>query len=283
MLIPRVLTTLAALPALIVLLRWGSLTLVSLFMGLVTLVGLWEYGRLVRSGGGYALKAVGAALALGIVFVAYAGNTSVLFGRAFPLVNVVFGLASVSAILWMIFVLFSSPGGSAICSHPLSLVVGPAVLGLLLSHVVLLMASERGRTWILLLLVIVWLGDTGAYVFGKWLGRHPLYAAVSPKKTVEGSLGGLACSVAGGVVANMFFLQVLSLPHCLILSFCLGVLGQLGDLFESLVKRSVGEKDSGRLLPGHGGLLDRIDSLLFAAPFLYYYTLIMLPGRGVAP
>jgi phosphatidate cytidylyltransferase len=176
----------------------------------------------------------------------------------------------------MLFLLFRSSGKWPQSSHSLSLIFGPAVVSLLLSHAILLRSLPRGSAWIFFLLLLVWVGDTGAYVFGRAFGRHALYPEVSPKKTIEGSLGGLTCSLGAGLFANAAFLRLLTIQECVVLSLSVGILGQLGDLFESLVKRSVGQKDSGRLLPGHGGLLDRIDSLLFAAPCAYYYTLLVV-------
>lgn len=123
--------------------------------------------------------------------------------------------------------------------------------------------------WLLLPMFVIFAGDTGAYFAGRAFGRHRLAPIVSPKKTWEGAIGGLFASVAGGYLAWW----VLPLPeamtavHVLILSIPAAILGQVGDLCESLVKRSVGVKDSGKILYGHGGILDRVDALVFAAPW----------------
>jgi phosphatidate cytidylyltransferase len=145
-------------------------------------------------------------------------------------------------------------------------------LPLLLGYMVLLRNQPYGMQWLFLVMVIVMSGDSAAYYLGTSFGRHKLYPAVSPNKSVEGALGGIAGSMAGALVAKLTFFPALSLGHCLAAAVGLGLLGQLGDLFESLLKRSCGVKDSGTIFPGHGGILDRLDSLLFAVPAAYFYA-----------
>jgi len=142
---------------------------------------------------------------------------------------------------------------------------------LLLGHLVLLRALPFGREWIYLVLVIVMASDTGAYFSGISLGRHKLYPAISPNKSVEGAIGGLLGALAGAFIARYTFFPALGTTDCLLLGLGLGAMSQLGDLFESMLKRACGVKDSGALFPGHGGILDRLDSLLFAFPLAFYY------------
>ena len=132
----------------------------------------------------------------------------------------------------------------------------------------------HGGDAVLLVLVVAWVSDTGAYFAGRFLGKRKLYEAVSPKKTWAGALGGLAGSLAGAIVLKLVSASWLSWRDVVLVAIPGGVLGQLGDLAESLLKRSVGVKDSGALLPGHGGLLDRIDAVLFIAPYTYAYLLV---------
>lgn len=132
-----------------------------------------------------------------------------------------------------------------------------------------------GPGFILLSLMLSWLSDTGAYFAGRFLGKHKLYEAVSPKKTVEGAFGGLGGSIVGALLAVFFYLKSLPLVHGLLLAVIAGGLGQAGDLGESLFKRSVGVKDSGGIVPGHGGILDRIDALLVTGAFSYLYILFV--------
>lgn len=124
------------------------------------------------------------------------------------------------------------------------------------------------------LLAAVWMFDTASYFTGMSLGKHPFFPAVSPKKTVEGFLGGFAGILALGAVTSLF--SGFSLTHLLMISFLAGIAGQCGDLAESIMKRDMGIKDSSDLLPGHGGILDRFDSLFFAAPAVYCYLILFL-------
>lgn len=130
--------------------------------------------------------------------------------------------------------------------------------------------AVQPEPWILVVLGVVWSGDTGAYFAGRALGRHKLHPKVSPKKTVEGAIGGLIASVGGGFL--LVALLDLPLPPWKTALFSLfgGALAQLGDLGESLVKRACGVKDSGTILPGHGGMLDRVDGVIFAFPFFWW-------------
>lgn len=149
---------------------------------------------------------------------------------------------------------------------------------LLLVHLSLLHGVTYGRQWVFLVLLIVMAGDTCAYFTGVSFGRRKLYPAVSPNKSIEGAAGGLAGSIVGALVAKLTFFPALAGLDCIALGVGLGVAGQLGDLFESLLKRSFQVKDSGTLIPGHGGILDRLDSLLFAFPLAYYYSRTLFSG-----
>jgi phosphatidate cytidylyltransferase len=122
--------------------------------------------------------------------------------------------------------------------------------------------------------MLSWFSDTGGYFAGRFLGKSKLYEAVSPKKTRAGAVGGLLGSVLGAVWASLHFLKgKFPLEHAIPLAIVAGALGQAGDLAESLLKRSVGVKDSGGILPGHGGILDRIDALMFTAASVFLYLL----------
>jgi phosphatidate cytidylyltransferase len=122
----------------------------------------------------------------------------------------------------------------------------------------------------------VFIGDTGAYYLGSYFGQHKLCPAVSPNKTIEGSLGGLAASLGSGALIKHFFLPLLPWGLSLLFFLSISIAGQVGDLFESQIKRVAHIKDSGAILPGHGGVLDRIDALLFAAPVAYIFKEYLL-------
>ncbi|KPK92195.1 MAG: hypothetical protein AMJ94_05750 [Deltaproteobacteria bacterium SM23_61] len=150
--------------------------------------------------------------------------------------------------------------------------LGLLYIALLLAHFVLMRKMDTGRILILFTLVAVYFGDTTAFYIGRAYGKRKLAPRISPGKTVEGGLGAVAGSVAGAVLSKMLFFPQLPVVHALVLGAAVGGIGQMGDLWESLLKRSAQVKDSGALIPGHGGLLDRIDSVLFAAPLVYYYA-----------
>jgi phosphatidate cytidylyltransferase len=122
---------------------------------------------------------------------------------------------------------------------------------------------------------LVMMTDTGAYYVGRTLGRHKLAPRISPGKTIEGAIGGFVMAVVTGVLCKMIFFHEIPITHAITLGAAIGLVGQIGDLAESMLKRGAGVKDSGNLLPGHGGMLDRIDSILFCAPLLYYYARLL--------
>lgn len=128
---------------------------------------------------------------------------------------------------------------------------------------------DVGRGALLTVFLVVFLGDTGAFFAGKFLGKNKLFELVSPKKTVEGAIGGLVASIGGGVLSAWLLLPMFSVIEGALVGAACGAVGQIGDLVESLFKRATNTKDSGNLLPGHGGLLDRVDGVLFAAPVLH--------------
>ena len=131
---------------------------------------------------------------------------------------------------------------------------------------------ESGSTWFLGLLAIVFSGDTFAYLTGRAFGKNKLLEPVSPKKTIEGAIGGLVGSAVAGAVLGGFFLPDISIVSLILVALVTGAFAQVGDLFESLIKRVADVKDSGSIMPGHGGVLDRLDGVFFAAPV--YYVLV---------
>lgn len=168
-----------------------------------------------------------------------------------------------------------------------STLLGVLYVGWLGSHVGLLRelpvprheAYARGMSYALLPFFIAWTCDTAAYACGLAWGRHRLMPEVSPQKSVEGAVAGLAGAVLAAFLARAWFARYLTPFDAAALGVLVGVFGQLGDLVESLLKRDAAAKDASRLIPGHGGVLDRFDSILFAAPIVYYFLLFQVAGR----
>jgi len=152
-----------------------------------------------------------------------------------------------------------------------SLCIGTLYVSFCLAHLVLIRSMPEGIAWLLVLSAVTAGGDTGAYYIGRAIGRHKLCPVISPGKTIEGAIGGILAGSVCAVMTGLYFLPQTS-PFLIVLAaVLLSLVGIAGDLTESIIKRSAGLKDSGTLLFGHGGVLDRIDSLLLAGPVLYFF------------
>jgi phosphatidate cytidylyltransferase len=155
------------------------------------------------------------------------------------------------------------------------IVTGVLYVGFLLGHVLLTRALPGGEFLIFFLVLVTWAGDTGAYYAGMLLGRTKLAPHISPNKTVEGLVGGLVLATLAAALGRAWFLPSFTLSDVVICGVILTLVGVVGDLAESALKRSAGVKDSGGIIPAHGGMLDRLDSLLFTAPTFYYYVTLV--------
>jgi phosphatidate cytidylyltransferase len=187
------------------------------------------------------------------------------------------------ALFWSLFMLFLfylvSYEHIAQVSQNLAInTLGLLYLPFLLGHLIWLRFLMDGEWWVLWFLMVIFTGDTAAYYVGRILGETKLYPAVSPGKTWAGLVGGLAASLVVGVAAGKWLLPGMGGPALAALAVVLAVAGLLGDLFESMLKRQAQVKDASKLLPGHGGMLDRLDSILFSAPLLVYARLFFI-GR----
>jgi phosphatidate cytidylyltransferase len=264
----RWITGLVALPFLILLIFYGGIPFL-LLIGLACICSLWEYYRIVFNAGRQTQSRVilwwGYCVCLLILGAAHIdGLTGVVVVLAFNLVIVGF---------FSIFIYKTNPQVGDIIQKQ---VQGIVYIPLLLSFLVMIRREPDGMTWIFILLAIIFAGDISAYYVGSYLGRHKLNPAVSPGKTIEGAVGGLAGNLLAGTVGIFFFLPSLSWATAIVFFLAAGIAGQVGDLFESELKRSSSIKDSGGLLPGHGGFLDRIDALLFASPVAYFFKMYIL-------
>jgi len=258
-LLKRALSTVILLPVFVGIVMVGPVWLFGALVVLVSAVAQWEFtGMFERAG-------VRTCRWLGLV-----GGTAVTASFALPISErvafTVVLLAVLLSALWR-------PRGAPIAWEPAAVTLfGICYVNWLLGYGFWLRDLPGGSHWVLLLVGVTWLGETAAYVVGSTLGRTKLAPVISPRKTVEGAAAQLMVSVLAAVVAQMWFFAEIGLWHAVIAGLLLGVVGQLGDLVESALKRSVGTKDTGALIPGHGGLLDRLDSLLFNTPALFYYT-----------
>ena len=263
----RFLTAAIAGPAILLLLFLGPSWGWGLFIGVAAAVGAWELFGMT-----HAEDRVSQIVALLLTETVYAtlwfygSDARVLFALmlGIPFAGEMLTLARLGEMKTAAFRVTSVSFGA------FYLGAGMAALALIKKN-----GGVDGPGFVLLSLMLSWLSDTGAYFAGRFLGKRKLYEAVSPKKTVAGAFGGLGGGVVGALLAVFFYLKSLPLVHALLLALIAGGLGQLGDLGESLFKRSVGVKDSGGIVPGHGGILDRVDALLVTAAFSYLYILFV--------
>lgn len=262
----RILTSVVGLPILFAIIKYLP---PPVFLGLVSVavvLGCYEFYALAERRGLAPHKLLGTALSVAVVWTffidARVDTLDILCAAALlvPLASLVRGRNGGEAMQ-------REFGGIAATFGAVLFV------GLLMGYSIALLGDggEMGRDLTVLLFWVVWLSDAAAFVAGSLLGRHKLAPWISPGKTIEGAVGAITVAIAAALVAKGWFFTRLGTGDALALGLLLGGAGMLGDLAESLLKRSAAVKDSGWLFPGHGGMLDRADSLLFAAPVLFYY------------
>jgi phosphatidate cytidylyltransferase len=251
-------------PAFVAVVLWGPPWAFTVLVLSVAASGQWEFTRMFRRAGIGVFPVLGlvGGLAVSASFLAPAAVPAALSAAVLAVLGA--GLARRDALSW----------------EPAAVTLfGICYVNLLLGHALWLRGLADGLEWVLFLVAVTWAGETAAYAVGSTLGRHKLAPQLSPRKTVEGALAQLVAAPAAGVLAHALLLPGRPSAEGLGLGLLLGAVGQVGDLVESLLKRSVGTKDSGLLIPGHGGILDRVDGLLFCTPVLYY---CLTHGRAVA-
>jgi len=267
----RLLTAAVVVPPLLWLLfrgpAWGFFLLVLV----ATAIAADELFRMTHPADGIA-RAIGVTTTLGVSVCLYlwGGDVRVLLTLLF-----VVPLLGLMVPLWRLGEISSS------ALRTFAGVTAPFYIGGLLCALALVRrdAGAVGPHYVFMCLTFAWLADTGGYFFGRFLGKRKLYEAVSPKKTRAGFVGALIGAEVGAALAHFVYLRSIPLAQALALGLVAGALGQFGDLVESLLKRSTGIKDSGSIVPGHGGMLDRIDALIIVAPIVYLYVLWV--GVGV--
>jgi phosphatidate cytidylyltransferase len=259
----RVLTAVVLVPPLVVAIMWHRPEAVWGIVFAATLLALNEFFAMTLKDTveRAAAMALGAAVAAGLYWWA---PTLVL---AMPVTVVAAGL----------FYLFRFGDLQTVLTRWAATVLGVTYAGVLFTFLAVGKRDlgEHGGAFVLLVLMTAWFGDTGAYFAGRFLGKTKLYPAISPGKTRAGAVGGLAGSFLAGVLMNVWLWKDLGWGHGAVLTLVGGALGQCGDLVESMLKRACGVKDSGKLLPGHGGMLDRVDAVLFIAPWVYCYLALV--------
>lgn len=266
MLKQRVITALILAPLAI----WGIFalesTMFSIVMGLIILIGMWEWGRLVNSS---SIVIQGTFTAIGIAIM-----LALHFYGSIEIYHYLLYLAMAWWVLGLIMVLSYPKSGRIIeSSQIVRAIVGlvvlvPAWISMVMLH------QKFGPFYLLILMFLVWGADSGAYFAGRQWGKTKLAPNVSPKKTWEGVIGGMVMAIAAVYLMSLFVQLQHKTMLFLIISFFTIAISVLGDLVESMFKRSTGIKDSGGILPGHGGILDRIDSLTAAGPF-FMFALVM--------
>ena len=265
----RVLSAVIFLPFFIFLIYSGTPFYFMLLVMAASLLGLAEFFSLSKDKLSSPLRLAGYIWTMLIIFGAYSGGSSVLLGTLSGGILIIFLIR-----------LYNGKRLKGVIEDVGYLYTGIFYVVFLLSYLVLLRGSIDGSLWILLLFIVTWGGDTAAFFSGRAFGNRKFYLEVSPKKSVEGFIGGFFGGIVAALLFKVLFFNQLTLTDSIIAGAVIGILGPLGDLCESLLKRSCDVKDSGGLIPGHGGILDRIDSILFSAPFVYYFAIYTAGMQG---
>jgi phosphatidate cytidylyltransferase len=265
-LVARIGTAIVAVPVILALVYPAPAWAFYLLVLAASLVGVRELFVMTHPGDRAAQVvgvAVSAAASLTVFFFPSEPRAILTVLVAVPAIGPLYTLARLGAIET------AALRASALAFGPLFVVVPLTLLALMKKTL-----GDAGPGFVMLSLGLAWLADTVAYFAGRMFGRRKLYEAVSPKKTIEGAVGGLLGSAVWAVLGSLWFLRgSLPLLHALPLALVAGVLGQAGDLAESLLKRSTGVKDSGAIVPGHGGVLDRVDAVIMTSAVVYLYCL----------
>jgi phosphatidate cytidylyltransferase len=261
----RWITGIVAVPILFGVIAYGGEGAFAVLIILASIAGMEEYNRMVFGRGFTPEKAETMVIALFILLAAYFGNLPLL------LAVLSFGVMTV-----LMLNLLRIRGQGLDMTHAGQVILGVLYIPLLMAHFIMIRRSQSGILWIFFILVLAFAGDIAAYYIGRRFGKRKLLPEVSPGKTVEGIFGLVAGSIVGCLLFKLFMFPMLPVAHAVALGMVGSVLGQLGDLSESALKRAAGVKDSGTMLPGHGGILDRLDCLMFITPFVYYYQGYMI-------
>ncbi|NQU03581.1 MAG: phosphatidate cytidylyltransferase [Syntrophaceae bacterium] len=262
--VKRWITGVVAVP-LIILLVLGPQYVFSIFIAILILGAVYEYNGMVFKEGLFPEKAEGLIIGILIPLGAFLGGLQLMFAV------VTFSLIAV----FLVF-LYQLKGSVFDLTPLIKVIFGFMYIPVTISYIIITRAFENGALWVFFLIVIAFSSDISAFYAGRTWGRRKLMPAVSAGKTVEGAIGSIVGSVLGCLIFRILFFEELPISHTVIIAVMGNILGQLGDLCESAVKRVSTVKDSGILIPGHGGVLDRLDSFTFIIPFVYYYNILVI-------
>jgi phosphatidate cytidylyltransferase len=265
--IHRWVTAVIAVPCLFLLIYFSSELIFSLLIGLVVVFAAWEYEKIIQGKTTVTRRWEFLLSSFIIPLIAYHQDLGFMF--------VCTGLLTMTLILCDLFRIRKHQGNPDI-GLLAKYILGMMYIPVLLSYFILIRDLKNGILWIFFILLLAFSGDVAAFYTGKFFGKTKLLPSISPNKTVEGVIGLVLGSMAVCMMFSYLIFPDIPVYHVLGLSFLGSIIGQLGDLFESEIKRGGGTKDSGSILPGHGGILDRIDCLLFIAPFIYYYRVYII-------
>ena len=262
----RELTALIASPIAIWIIRWSHAYVYDLTIAAIACVALYEFLDLGRRKGFH----VPIAICIGVMLF-------ILAAFVLEPISVEMGVFLTLLVIPGYYVLRGGDLAEALPSSGIA-VLATLYVGMLAGSLIRLRNDFpiEGPKLVFFLLIVVWMGDTGAYYFGKSFGKHRMSPRISPKKTIEGGIGGIVTSIASAIAIHFTFFPQFPLLHAAIAGLVLSVTGVIGDLAESMWKRSADVKDSGTLLPGHGGFLDRFDSVFYATPILYSYWFLIV-------
>ena len=267
----RLLAAFIGLAVLIPALLFGGVIAAEIILGLAMLVCLDEYATMAFPEQRFKHLFVLLVPSLGLFF-------SVLHGSQMSVV----GTLILGSFWFLGAILFRPEPVETAANATARLFLGWVYVPMLMVFPVLLRQQEDGLAWVFLLLAVTWLGDTGAYFAGRFLGKRKLYEKISPKKTWEGAIGGAVTATLGVCAVKAIAMEFDALVglawwECVLIGVVIDSIGVCGDLVESMLKRSFGVKDSGWIMPGHGGLLDRVDALLLTGPALWLYVMAVRP------
>ncbi|WP_321416492.1 phosphatidate cytidylyltransferase [uncultured Desulfobacter sp.] len=266
----RWLTALILIPILLWAIIKGSILVFAALVSLVSILAIHEYFDIICAND---IDTISKTTRL----ISYSACTALIMGACIGSWPILFFILALDMMALCVFVLARFSSVTHIFDLVARQVLGIVYIPLSLALLVFIRDANAGALWVIWLLIVCFANDTGALYVGTFKGKHKLSPNISPNKTIEGALGGLVIALAAGLVFSLMFFQDFYLAlRSIPCAICIAAAGQIGDLFESAMKRVGHIKDSGKILPGHGGMLDRIDGVLLAIPVFYFFKVFVL-------